>query len=128
MVARVASLIAMTEESVPRGNSGRQRGRTFPGWQQRQTREKRYQTKSRFPFAGTRLFSVLFLFLQLFSATLHYNSIFVPKSFRKSRIQSGWAGQAGAVTRLPSTQELETVAFTGHHLAPASTTSGCTAM
>jgi hypothetical protein len=34
---------------------------------------------------------------------LPYGSIFVPNTFKNFASHSGWAGQAGAVTRLPST-------------------------
>lgn len=38
--------------------------------------------------------------------SLTYGVILVPSTSRKLRIQAGWAGQAGAVMRLPSTWEL----------------------
>jgi hypothetical protein len=36
------------------------------------------------------------------NACNHQSSIFVPSTFRKFASQAGWAGQAGAVTKLPS--------------------------
>jgi len=56
-----------------------------------------------------------------------YGSIRLPSTSRNLRIHSGWAGQAGAVTRLPSTTALEKVAFTSAQRAPARTRSGLTA-
>ena len=54
-------------------------------------------------------------------------SISVPSTSRKLRIQAGWAGQAGAVTRLPSTCALSKVAFASTYWPPAATTSNLTA-
>ena len=46
-------------------------------------------------------------------------SMVLPSRARNFRIHSGWAGQAGAVTKWPSTTALESVALTSAHWAPA---------
>ena len=47
-----------------------------------------------------------------------------PRRRRNWRIHSGWAGQAGAVTRWPSVRALEAVSFTAPKRAPAAVHSG----
>jgi len=54
-------------------------------------------------------------------------SIREPNTSRNLRIHSGCAGQAGAVTRLPSTLALEKVSLLAIQVAPAFSTSGFTA-
>src|SRR4029453_16372803 len=44
----------------------------------------------------------------------------VPRAARKRRIHSGWAGQAGAVMRLPSVWALSNVVLAGTNSPPAS--------
>jgi hypothetical protein len=52
-------------------------------------------------------------------------SLHSPSNLRNSRIQAGLAGQAGAVTRWPSTQTLSSPAEGSSQTAPALTNSGC---
>lgn len=52
-------------------------------------------------------------------------SMRVPSTFRNSASQAGWAGHAGAVTRVPSTQAPSILVST--QVPPALTTSGFTA-
>lgn len=54
-----------------------------------------------------------------------YTFIFVPSTSRNFASHSGWAGQAGAVTKLPST--CASLTATSTNFAPAFTTSGPTA-
>src|SRR5574342_75770 len=63
------------------------------------------------------------------SRTQHpaYSVTFVPSTSKNFLIHSGWAGQAAAVTKLPSTYALVKVLLTSPHLAPARKTSGLTA-
>lgn len=53
-----------------------------------------------------------------------YGLISVPSTFKNLAIHSGWAGQAGAVTRLPSTWALEKVSLLGTQVPPATAMSG----
>ncbi len=51
----------------------------------------------------------------------------VPRPSRKARIQAGWAGQAGAVTRFPSTCTLSNDSLAATGVPPDRLTSGPTA-
>ena len=75
--------------------------------------------------AANRQIRRLAVLIESNTSTPFYNSMRVPSTFKNLASHWGWAGQAGAVTRLPSTWAWSTAMST--NVPPAHPTSGPTA-